>query len=96
MEAICSPKCQFLLDPHGVISQKAFVIVTSVKTSQKTEFFGSTKFHKDLFKDSKVDWVRGYTGTSTAWRSHKPTFSFQNKGNRLKIFKKETYHYNYF
>jgi hypothetical protein len=35
MEAICSPKHRFLLEPHRVISQKTFVIVTTLKPSQK-------------------------------------------------------------
>jgi hypothetical protein len=34
------PKCRFLHDPHGVISQKtAFFIVTAMKTSNLTKYF---------------------------------------------------------
>jgi hypothetical protein len=32
--------------------------------------------------------IGGYRDKQTAWRSHKPAFSFQNKGSRLKIIGK--------
>jgi hypothetical protein len=39
-----------------------------------------TKFHKHA-----VSWFGGFTETQTAWWTHKPTFSFSNKLNWLKI-----------
>jgi hypothetical protein len=44
MEAIYSQKLPFLLDPHSAIFQKTFIIVTAVRTSQKTLFFGPTNY----------------------------------------------------
>jgi hypothetical protein len=35
-------KRRFILEPHGVVSQKTFVSLIAVKTSQKTAFFGPT------------------------------------------------------
>jgi hypothetical protein len=49
-----------------------------------------TKFHTDWFRHSKVD-NGGFTDTQTAWRSHKPTFTFLNKESRLKIQSKRRY-----
>jgi hypothetical protein len=42
-----------------------------------------TKFHKDWLRHSQVNRGRGIH-RQTAWRSHKPTFIFQNKESRLK------------
>jgi hypothetical protein len=39
MEAICSPNCRFELVLHGTKSQKAFIIDTAMKASQRTVFF---------------------------------------------------------
>jgi hypothetical protein len=44
MRRYVPPKRRFLLEPHGVISQKIFIIVTSVKTFQQTAFFGPTVY----------------------------------------------------
>jgi hypothetical protein len=44
MEIIRFPKCRYLPEPHGVKSQKIFVIVTAVNTSQKTAFLGPTYY----------------------------------------------------
>jgi hypothetical protein len=43
MGTICSPKHRFYVELRGIIPQKAFVIVTAVKTSQKSAFFDTAK-----------------------------------------------------
>jgi hypothetical protein len=42
MEAIYFNERRIQLEPHGVLPQKTFVIVTAMNISQKTEFFGPT------------------------------------------------------
>jgi hypothetical protein len=39
------------------------------------EIGSGAKFNKDWFRYSEVD--RGYTGTQTAWRYHKPNLIIQ-------------------
>jgi hypothetical protein len=49
MEGSCSPKFRAFLESHDVISQKICVIVTAVKTSQKTVFFKHKKVEDSHF-----------------------------------------------
>jgi hypothetical protein len=44
MEALCSPKRQFELEPHGTKTQKASIIDTAVKASQRTVFCDHTYY----------------------------------------------------
>jgi hypothetical protein len=44
MEAICSSETSVLTTANGAISQKTFIVLTAVKTSQTTAFFVPTYF----------------------------------------------------
>jgi hypothetical protein len=48
MEAICSPKRRLLIDQQRAITQDTLLIITAVKTSHKTAFFGPKYFTDDF------------------------------------------------
>jgi hypothetical protein len=70
------PKRRFLLQPHGVISQKTFFIFTAVKISRKTEVFGASDQTNETNSVAFIPQANyTYRATATCWRNLVPTFA---------------------